>query len=97
MIKCLEQEKFFKLKIFIDKEFKLDYECEPEITIKEIKLMLCDKLEIFSINYIIEFKEIDITGYDNKSIKELCFADQLTSEYEIRLDLKGINTLVEGK
>jgi len=40
MIKCLEQEKFFKLKIFIDKEFKLDYECEPEITIKEIKLML---------------------------------------------------------
>ena len=86
----------FNLKIYLDKEFKLDYDCEPEITIANIKLMLCYKLELFSINYIIEFKEIDITDKNNQSIKELCFVNPNIEEQEIKLDLKNINTLVEG-
>ena len=77
------------INIFIDKEFKFSQIVDPKITISDLKKIILSNTTIYSLNYIMEYQDREISGLEMLSLKQILTKKK--DEYNIYLTL--ISTL----
>ena len=77
------------INIFIDKEFKFSQIVDPKITISDLKKIILTNTAIYSLNYIMEYQDREISGLEMLSLKQIFTKKK--DEYNIYLTL--ISTL----
>ena len=77
------------INIFIDKEFKFSQIVDPKITISDLKKIILSNTTIYSLNYIMEYQDREISGLEMLSLKQIFTKKK--DEYNIYLTL--ISTL----
>ena len=58
------------INIFIDKEFKFSQIVDPKITISDLKKIILSNTTIYSLNYIMEYQDREISGLEMLSLKQ---------------------------
>ena len=59
------------INIFIDKEFKFSQIVDPKITISDLKKIILSNTTIYSLNYIMEYQDREISGLEMLSLKQI--------------------------
>ena len=77
------------INIFIDKKFKFSQIVEQKITISDLKKIILSNTTIYSLNYIMEYQDREISGLEMLSLKQIFTKKK--DEYNIYLTL--ISTL----
>ena len=78
------------INIFIDKEFKFSQLVDPQITISDLKKIILTNTSIYSLNYIIEYQDREISGLEMLTLNQI-FQNKKKDEYNLYLTL--ISTL----
>lgn len=61
----------FTLDIYLDDEFKLQKNIRSKATIKDVKSMILNSLQLYSINYQIKYNDRDYSNLDDFKLSEL--------------------------
>ena len=78
------------INIFIDKEFKFSQLVDPQISISDLKKIILTNTSIYSLNYIIEYQDREISGLEMLTLNQI-FQNKKKDEYNLYLTL--ISTL----
>ncbi len=74
------------INIFIDKEFKFSQIVDPKITISDLKKIILSNTTIYSLNYIMEYQDREISGLEMLSLNKY-LQKKKKDEYNIYLTL----------
>lgn len=87
---CKKNEEI-KLVILYEDDFKIEQKFKPTATISDLKNFILRKLNMYSINYIIEFNDRDYSRFDNFKFHEIFLIKR--QEYEVKI--KNVETYVK--
>ena len=69
------------INIFIDKEFKCSQIVEPKITISDLKKIILTNTAIYSLNYIMEYQDREISGLEMLPLKQIFTKKKMNITY----------------
>lgn len=84
-----------KLNVYYDKQFKFQISLSSLTTVKDLKTLMVQRLGIYSVNYLIEYKDKDYTNFESFTIGEIFIFVEQDREYDI--NLKDIETYVRER
>lgn len=84
-----------RLNIHLDNEYKFQIDTKASITIKDLKNIILQKLGLYSVNYLIEYKERDYSKFESFTLKDVFMFIEKNAEYTI--NLKDIETYVKER
>jgi hypothetical protein len=84
-----------KLNVHYDKQFKFQISLPSSTTIKDLKTLIVQRLGIYSVNYLIEYKDKDYSSFESFTLGEIFIIVEQDKEYDI--NLKDIETYVRER